>query len=470
MEAGAEAGVAVAVSVRPRGQRGARANRPAAWARDLATAGRQAVIAVTSELAAADLTALSRARLPLVVIDPLNLPSARVTSVGSTNFAGGLAATQHLLVLGHRRIAYLGGPATAACNQARMHGYRGAMEAAGAPVPDGYVRTGRFSYEDGLDGGDALLDLPRAAHRGVRRQRRDRAGVIEAARARGLRIPEDLSVVGFDDTQVARLASPPLTTVRQPLREMGGVAVRTALRLAAGEQLDSHHVELATELVVRSRPRSDPSDCRQPGRRAVVVVARLHPVRFDGGDLPSDAGVERRAQLLPTDGVRAGVGSFVAEAQHIQGPVVLGHRRETRHVPWSLVGVEGVEQSAVQHRREPASQPFQLERVSRGERDLDPTVVGLGAGDRQCRLSHVNAQDRQSQRGEVERVLAGPAARIEHRSGEPAFGCQPHDRRLRPANVPGRRAVVVRRIPGQSGQPFVTGRVPTTERILSQGP
>jgi len=59
------------------------------------------------------------------------------------------------------------------------------------------------------------------------------------------------AAVGFDDTQLARYASPPLTTVRQPLREMGGMALRTALRLAAGERLDSHHVELATELVVR---------------------------------------------------------------------------------------------------------------------------------------------------------------------------------------------------------------------------
>ena len=64
-------------------------------------------------------------------------------------------------------------------------------------------------------------------------------------------MPEDLSVVGFDDTQLARFASPPLTTVRQPLQEMGAVALRTALRLAAGEKIDSHHVELATELVVR---------------------------------------------------------------------------------------------------------------------------------------------------------------------------------------------------------------------------
>jgi LacI family transcriptional regulator len=251
VEAASETGVAVVVSVRPRGRRGSGAKRPATWARELATAGRQAAIVVTSELAAADLSVLSRARVPVVVIDPLNLPSARVTSVGSTNFAGGLAATQHLLDLGHRQIAYLGGLGAAICNQARMQGYRGAMEAQGVPVPDEYVRTGRFSYEHGFAGGAALLDLPRPPTAVFAGSDETALGVIEAARGRGLRVPEDLSVVGFDDTPVARLAAPPLTTVRQPLREMGAVAVRTALRLAAGERVDSHHVELATELVVR---------------------------------------------------------------------------------------------------------------------------------------------------------------------------------------------------------------------------
>jgi LacI family transcriptional regulator len=251
VEAAAEAGVAVVVSLRPRRQRGSGANRPAPWARELAASGRQAAIVMTSELAAADLTALTRAPMPVVVIDQLNLPSARVASVGSTNFAGGMLATRHLLDLGHRQIAYVGGPAAAACNQARMHGYRGAMEAGGAPVPDGYVRTGRFSYEHGIAGGAALLDLPAPPTAVFAGSDETALGVIEAARIRGLRIPDDLSVVGFDDTPVARLAAPPLTTVRQPLREMGAVAVRTALRLAAGEPVDSHHVELATELVVR---------------------------------------------------------------------------------------------------------------------------------------------------------------------------------------------------------------------------
>ncbi|MGP3931754.1 LacI family DNA-binding transcriptional regulator [Nonomuraea sp. KM88] len=242
--AAGEAGVGVVVSIR-------RADRTAAWARGLAAAGRRALIAVTSELTTGQLAALARARVPLVLIDPLNLPRTRVTSIGSTNFAGGLAATQHLLSLGHRRIAYVGGPAAAACNQARLHGYRAAMEAEGTPVLPGYVQTGHFRYHDGVTGGAAVLELPRAPTAIFAASDETALGIMEAARARGLRIPEDLSIVGFDDTQIAQMASPPLTTVRQPLREMGGVALRTALRLAAGEKIDSHHVELATGLVVR---------------------------------------------------------------------------------------------------------------------------------------------------------------------------------------------------------------------------
>jgi LacI family transcriptional regulator len=249
LDAAAELGVAVAVSQRPR-EPGP--GSPAGWVRRIAAAGRTAVIDVVDDVRSGDLTALARARLPLVVIDPLNLPRTRVTSVGATNFAGGLAATQHLLSLGHRRIAYLGGVPGAVSNQARMHGYRAAMEAEGAPVLEGYVRSGNFLYQDGLEGGLVLLDLPERPTAVFVASDESAAGMLEAARARGLRVPQDLSVVGFDDTQVAQLASPPLTTVRQPLREMGVVALRTALRLAAGEKLDSHHVELATELVVRS--------------------------------------------------------------------------------------------------------------------------------------------------------------------------------------------------------------------------
>jgi LacI family transcriptional regulator len=242
VDAAAEEGVSVVIG---------KQDRSPHWARDLVSAGRRALIAVTSVYTTVHLDALSQAGLPLVVLDPLHLPHSEVNSVGSTNFAGGLAATHHLLDLGHRRIAYLGGPTIAVCNQARMHGYRAAMEAAKAPVPRPYVRSGEFTYQTGLLGAAALLDLAEPPTGIFAGNDEIALGVIETARARGLRVPEDLSVVGFDDILLARMASPPLTTVRQPLREMGGVALRTALRLANGEKTESHHVELATELVVR---------------------------------------------------------------------------------------------------------------------------------------------------------------------------------------------------------------------------
>jgi LacI family transcriptional regulator len=248
LDAAGTAGAVVVVAVR--GRRGA-VGPPVAWARELVATGREAVIGVVNSLTAGHVTALARAGLPLVVIDPIDLPRARVTSVGATNFAGGVAAARHLVALGHRRVAYVGGSPTAACSQARMHGFRAAMESAGLAVPDGYVQDGLFRYQDGVDGATALFALPSPPTAVFAACDEVAAGVVEAARAHGLRVPEDLSVVGFDDTQLARYGAPPLTTVRQPLREMGSVALRTALRMAAGEELDSHHVELATELVVR---------------------------------------------------------------------------------------------------------------------------------------------------------------------------------------------------------------------------
>jgi LacI family transcriptional regulator len=251
LDAAVELGVTVTVTSGPRNATVPVAESPVAWARRLVAAGRQAVVAITGELTTAHLTALERARLPVVVIDPLNPQLARLTSVGATNFAGGMTAGRHLLSSGHRRIAYVGGTPTATCNQARVGGLRAALEAEGLSLPAQYVTSGAFNYAAGLAGGAAVLDLaepPTAVFAGADEIA---LGVIEAARVRGMRVPQDLSVVGFDDTQLARMASPPLTTVRQPLSEMGGVALRTALRLAAGETIESHHVELATQLVVR---------------------------------------------------------------------------------------------------------------------------------------------------------------------------------------------------------------------------
>ncbi|MGN9846883.1 LacI family DNA-binding transcriptional regulator [Nonomuraea sp. H19] len=246
IEAGAEAGAAIVVA-----DSASMAGGGTLWTRGLVAAGRRAVITVACEPSPAQRAALSRARLPVVVVDPLNLPDGQVASVGSTNFAGGLAATEHLLALGHRRIAYLGGPADTTANQARMHGYRAAMEAAGVPVLPGYVRAAGYCYPDGLREAQRLLDLRPMPSAVFAASDEIAVGVLHAARGRGLRVPQDLSVVGFDDTQIASMTSPRLTTIRQPLREMGALALRTALRLAAGQAIESRHIELATELVVR---------------------------------------------------------------------------------------------------------------------------------------------------------------------------------------------------------------------------
>jgi LacI family transcriptional regulator len=224
---------------------------PPEWARRLAVTGRAGAIVVTGMLTPAHVDALAVAGVPLVVIDPLTMPSAEVTSVGSTNFAGGMSASQHLIGLGHTRIAYVGGPPGSGCNQARLHGYRAALEAAGIAARPEYVVNEDFRFDVGRRVGGRLLELPDRPTAMVGGCDTIAIGIMEAARVRGLRVPRDLSVTGFDDTEVATVASPPLTVIRQPLREMGRVALRSVLRLAAGDALDSHHVELATELIVR---------------------------------------------------------------------------------------------------------------------------------------------------------------------------------------------------------------------------
>lgn len=225
--------------------------RPASWTSALASHDTDGVILVTSELTMPQLAAVREGSIPLVVVDPANMPDPDVPSVGATNWAGGLAATDHLLGLGHSRIGAITGPADYLCSRARVDGYRSALERAGAPFDPNLLRHGDFMHEGGFQRGGELLDLdqpPTAIFAGSDQQA---LGVYEAARQRGLRIPQDLSVVGFDDLPAARWVSPPLTTVRQPLAEMGRVAAEMLGDLIEGVQLRSQRVELSTELIVR---------------------------------------------------------------------------------------------------------------------------------------------------------------------------------------------------------------------------
>jgi LacI family transcriptional regulator len=243
--------------------------RPASWTSALASHDTDGVILVTSELTGDQLGQLREAGLPLVVVDPVNPPPADLPSVGATNWAGGLAATEHLLSLGHRRIGAIGGPGDHLCSRARLDGYRSALERAEVRFDLALVRHGEFQHEGGFIRGGELLDLaspPTAIFAGNDQQA---FGVYEAARRRGLRIPQDLSVVGFDDLPVARWVSPPLTTVRQPLTEMGSAAAQMLGELIDGIPLRSTRVELSTELITRestAAPREPATEARVAGR------------------------------------------------------------------------------------------------------------------------------------------------------------------------------------------------------------
>jgi len=219
--------------------------------KEIAAQGAAGLVVVTAQLTAADLDACEELGLPLVVIDPANPLDERVTSLGATNWAGGVQATRHLLDLGHTRIGFAGGPAGSLPARERLHGCREALESAGIEVDPALTGTGKFYAETGAALTERMLDLDDPPTAIFAASDSIAVGVIRTARRRGLDVPGDLSVVGFDDTYNAMWVEPPLTTVKQPLRQMGRVAARTVLDLAAGKVPDSHHVQLATSLVIR---------------------------------------------------------------------------------------------------------------------------------------------------------------------------------------------------------------------------
>jgi LacI family transcriptional regulator len=221
------------------------------WLRNLRSRTCDGVVFVLSPVSAPIHTQLRRLHIPVVVIDPAGGSAAEVATVGATNWAGGLSVTEHLLALGHRRIGVVAGPRTLACSRARLDGYRAALASAGIGADPSLVVQGDFSHESGYAAGGRLLALAEPPTAVFATSDQMALGVYEAARRRGLRVPADLSVAGFDDLPEARWSSPPLTTVRQPLAEMGGLAAHTVLRLARGEALPAPRVELATELRVR---------------------------------------------------------------------------------------------------------------------------------------------------------------------------------------------------------------------------
>ena len=198
---------------------------------------------------------------PIVAVDPHTGPSDLPT-IDSDNLRGAQLAVEHLIGLGHRRIAMLTGRGDLQSALLREQGYRRALSEAGLPIDPALVVEGAYDAEVSHAHARELLDRPDRPTALFAANDISAIAAVEAAAALGLRVPEDLSVVGFDNVPESALSTPPLTTVEQPIREMGRRAVELLIELINGRPVDPAHVMLATRLVVRrstAAPSTDPS-------------------------------------------------------------------------------------------------------------------------------------------------------------------------------------------------------------------
>lgn len=221
------------------------------WLDRLATRSSDGLVLVVSEAAPEAVEQLATLHTPVVLLDPVGGSDPSFATVGATNWAGGLSAVEHLVSLGHRRIAVLSGRPQLLCSQERVEGYRAALGRAGIAVDERLVHFGDFCTSGGRNGARAVLDMPDPPTAIFAGSDMQAFGVYQEAAARGLRIPEDLSVVGFDDIAFSGLMAPQLTTVRQPLARMAAEAVRLLLTAGDGTPDPPPRVELATHLIVR---------------------------------------------------------------------------------------------------------------------------------------------------------------------------------------------------------------------------
>ncbi|MFE1441799.1 LacI family DNA-binding transcriptional regulator [Streptomyces sp. NPDC058739] len=196
------------------------------------------------------LTAIQRRGLPVVLIDDRGR-HPEFPYVTATNHEGGASAARHLLDGGRHRPLVLTGPLRFGCVRDRLDGFRAVYAGHGRPLDPALVVESDFTEADARAVVRRLLDLEQPFDAVFAHNDLAAMGAMAALHAAGLRVPEDVDVVGFDDIPTAHLTQPPLTTVRQPMRQMGETAARMLLARLAGEEFGERHVVLPTSLVVR---------------------------------------------------------------------------------------------------------------------------------------------------------------------------------------------------------------------------
>lgn len=198
---------------------------------------------------------IKRRAFPYVMIDHGGMDD-KGPSVGATNFQGAFDATCYLIELGHRRIGFITGNQEMGCAVDRLAGYRHALARAGIEHDPTIVKEGDFHEPLAYQRAIELVTMEGRPTAIFASNDLTAFGVIDAARDAGLKVPEDLSVIGFDDIPGASYSNPPLTTVRQPLLEMGRLATRMLFERIADPKLDVRRIEMPTELKIRATCRS----------------------------------------------------------------------------------------------------------------------------------------------------------------------------------------------------------------------
>jgi LacI family transcriptional regulator len=196
-----------------------------------------------------------RTSFPIVAVDP-NRADAEFPAVISTNRQGVLDAMAYLLGLGHRRIGFITGRMDLQSAVRRFDGYRSALEAAGIPFDPALVAEGDYTRETSIECARRLLTLPHPPTAIMASSDDTAFGVYAVAAELGLRIPDDLSVIGFDNVPGSALISPPLTTVDQSIEHMGALAARIVLDLIQGRPCENRLHKVPTQLVVRQSCRA----------------------------------------------------------------------------------------------------------------------------------------------------------------------------------------------------------------------
>jgi LacI family transcriptional regulator len=204
---------------------------------------------------------LRQTEFPFVLVDYQGVEE-QAPAVCATNWQGAYNATEYLIELGHRRIGFITGDMEMAAARNRLAGYQAALRTHHLPSEPALVRNGQFHYPEGYAAAVALLALPNPPT-AIFASNDDMAlAAMDALRGQGLRVPDDISVVGFDGIPQAALVYPPLTTVSQPLAKMGRVATQMLLDRLNDPGKPVRRIELPTELIVRGscRPLRSPND------------------------------------------------------------------------------------------------------------------------------------------------------------------------------------------------------------------